>query len=131
MIRHNGITIDRKTRTISHAGAAYQFRIPMNGCDVAFTSVCHLVLGPGFSLNDLFDLAYSDDADGGPDGGPDQLLCYMNSWPRRFLDRLGIELRAWKISGVTRYCICQADQPQSSLHQPTFKSGSRGRKLPA
>lgn len=119
MIRFNGITIDRKARTISHNGKTHKFMAPRPSGDITFGSVCHLILSSGMSAHELFGLAYEHDPDGGPILGRHIFNVAMQGWTRRFLRRLDLEWRSWKVSGTTLYCIAPISQPLA--HKPATR----------
>lgn len=106
MIRHNGIEIDKATRTITHRGRTRQFQehIVGEGHSIVFKSLAHLILGGSISRAQLFWFIYGDDPDGGPDKGP-QLFCIrFHQWETQGIFReLDLEMRRVKIAGVVFY----------------------------
>ena len=105
MIRNNGIEIDRRARTISHRGVTTKFNEHGQKNDVAFPLLCHLILGAGTSIHGLFHLIYGNDPDGGPIEGPHVFSVRMNQCRHRYLRALGLQVRKWRISGVSFYCV--------------------------
>ena len=125
VIRFNGIEVDRKKRTVSHAGESYIFR-NING-GVAFKSFCYFLLGDGVSLAQAFFHVYGDDPDGGPIEGPCYFVIRLAQWQRLFLDRMGLEYRVFIISGVRFYHIVPKYQPMNPNHRHSMRR-ERGRE---
>jgi len=105
LITHNGITIDRRKRIITHNGEVHQFGYPRKGCDLLFETACHLILGSGFSVNEIFFKVYGEDPEGGPNEGPQIIHVVISQMITMFLTKLGLECRGWRIAGVNYYCI--------------------------
>jgi len=105
MIRNNGIEIDRRARTISHRGVTTKFVEHGLRNDVTFPSLCHLILSAGASTAELFHLIYGDDPDGGPIEGHHVFHIRLCQWKIRHLRPLGLQVRRWRISGVSFYCV--------------------------
>ena len=105
MIRNNGIEIDRRARTISHRGVTTNFREQTQRNDVTFPALCHLILSAGASTTELFRLIYGDDPEGGPIEGHHVFVIRMNQWKAAYLLALGLQVRKWRISGVSFYCV--------------------------
>lgn len=128
VIRYNGITIDREKRTISHGEQSYTFLGKRRGSDVSFPMLCHMVLGPGLSVHEMFDLIYREDPDGGPIEGPHMLLVTLNQMEKKCLKKLGLEWRAWRIASVNFYCIVPTYQLTNPKHQVMYKNLRRPQK---
>lgn len=93
MIRHRGITIDRRRRVMNYAG---DLHLP----PVMFRLASTLLLAGPQSRRTLFDLVYGGD----PDGGPlwDSLSVQMNDLQKR-LAAVGITLRRERRGGFKNY----------------------------
>jgi hypothetical protein len=102
MIRFNGITIDRGLRTISYRGRTHQFKGPLTR-NIKFDIACALLLDAGVSKEMMFWNLFGDDPEGGPDSGESTIQVAMNHLAQDFV-RLRIEIRSWRIAGVTFYC---------------------------
>lgn len=113
MIRHNDITIDKKTLTISRwfigpdfCGAVshrWQYKTRLS---IRFRLVQHLIMTDGVTLGGLFDLLYNDDASGGPDQGIEAIrvmLCHS----KPYLAKLGLQLTSEKIAGRMYYRVAR------------------------
>ncbi len=112
VVRYNGITIDRKKRTIKHRARFYQFDARRKaGFDLVFQSICYLILSGGASAEMVFWHVYGGDPDGGPDAGTKVILIGLSQWKHFVLDKLDLEWRAWKIAGVSFYEIVSKYQP--------------------
>jgi hypothetical protein len=106
VVRHNGITIDFKVRTISHLGRTRKFTK-----HEAFDKVSYFILAGYASLEMAFWRFYGDDLDGGPDEGPHVFNVLLAQYQSRFLDELRLEWRSFKIAGVSFYEIVSKRQP--------------------
>lgn len=99
MIRHNDITIDSRNKIIRHRDARILYkpygRNPKKK-SVRFLLLKYLILG-WHDIQELFDLLYHDQDDGGPDGGPHVVQILMNQ-ARTDMRRLGL-LLVWRKDG--------------------------------
>lgn len=100
MIRYRGITIDRETMTIRHAGHTAQFVRPDQR--VKFGIMKLLILSNGIGAKKLFDLIYGDDPDGGPLEGPHVMHIKFKQWAATFAV-LNLQLVNKKAAGIVRY----------------------------
>lgn len=115
VIRYDRIELDRENRTVTHRGQTHRFN---KGNNVQFKLFCHLLLGAGLSLEMLFQMIYGDDPDGGPMEGPHYFLIALNHMEKRWMNRLELEWRVWRIAGVNFYAIV----PKHRLLDPTHRS---------
>jgi hypothetical protein len=127
VIRHDDITIDRKSLTISVGYNAYQFRLaagsqeytPHPRTSLAFECISHLLLAGHTSDERLFEVCYGSLANGGPIDGPHIMLVHYCNW-RHILDKLGLELAKDRIASVTyrflrtRKTLEMANDPEST-----------------
>ena len=109
MIRHNGIEIDRKARTIANGEFAWRFntnRFQGGGfCgDNRFRLVEHLILNGGATSDDLFDLLYAHDPDGGPINGTNAIQVMLSQLVKVYAG-LGMKLRRERHNGRIRYSL--------------------------
>ncbi len=102
MIKYNGITIDRALRTIAYRGRTHQFKGPLTR-NIKFDIACSLLLDAGVSKEMLFWRIFGNDLDGGPLSGESHIQVTLNHVAQDFA-RLRIEIRSWRIAGVTFYC---------------------------
>lgn len=113
MIRHNDITIDRKTRTISRwfvcpdfCGAVSYHWLHKTKRTIEFNMAQHLLLAGRTTLGEIFDALYGADADGGPESGLEQvrvMLCHLK--PK--LATLGLQLISEKRAGRPYYHVAR------------------------
>lgn len=106
MIRYNGIEIDRKSMTISHAGVAVRqpysgpqtyFKSPQGG-GYRFKAMERMILGE-VSRDGLFDYIFSDCPEGGPAIGPHVIDIRFIQWKKIFA-RLQLKLVRDKRAGT-------------------------------
>lgn len=108
MIRTNGITIDRKGRTITHRGKVFFFN-HMLGRNKRFELACYFILMGGASKEMAFWHLYADDPDGGPIDGPHIIHILLNKLATD-LAEIWLSTRSWKLAGISFYEIVPRDQ---------------------
>lgn len=124
MIRHNGIEIDTKARTIAHMGETRQF-----DKTICFEKICYFIFGGGVSLEMAFNQFYGNDPEGGPLAGPRQFNIFLHQWQDRFLSTLQLEWRSYVIAGVTFYEIVSKHQVMPP-QRFAFARGRGGQPIP-
>lgn len=105
MIRSGDITIDKKTLTITCGERSHQWQYKTR-LSIRFRMIQHLLLSDGVTLGGLFDLLYSEDADGGPDQGIEcirVMLCHA----KPTLAKLGLAVASEKIAGRMHYRVAR------------------------
>lgn len=117
MVRHNGISIDMKARTIAHRDIVRSFNTK-----TIFEKVCYFILGGGVSVEMAFFKFYGDDPEGGPLEGTKVINIQLDQWQHRFLTAMELEWRSHKIAGVSFYEIV----PKFKLRDPKRFSHSAG-----
>lgn len=120
VIRVRGIEIDRNRKTIVYQNNSRSFY--KNGD--TFDRVCYFILGGGVSLEMAFYRFYGGDPEGGPLNGPQIFNTLLDQWQERFLNKLDLEWRSYKIAGVSFYEII----PKSALFDPKKFSFTRSRR---
>jgi hypothetical protein len=65
VIRWNGFEIDRQNLTIRRGDKIIRF-VRRYGRSIRFDLICHVMLGPPQTQQEIFDKLYSHDPDGGP-----------------------------------------------------------------
>jgi hypothetical protein len=109
MIRHQSIHLDRLDRTIRHRSVSVKFwpRGEEPHTHRRFDLLCHLILGPGLTVDQLFDLMYCQDPEGGPNDGT-HVVWVMLSHLRPILRQLDLRLAVTRHSGANRYRVVPA-----------------------
>lgn len=109
MIRHNGIEICNRTRTIRFGSRSYVFKRSSNGVDVRFKTIKHLLLcGPvGANRQQMLDLCYGDDERGGPLAGVHYFDIVLNQ-TRMAMSDLGLSYVNEKRSGIQYFRLVRA-----------------------
>lgn len=103
MIRHNGIVLNCRERSITHRGVTWRMH------QHRFRALAMLILGDGVSMEQLFFHIYGDREDGGPLAGPHIFQVHFHHW-RPIFAQLHLEMRKMKIAGVTFYCLIPKHQ---------------------
>jgi hypothetical protein len=109
MIRHNGITLDRKNQTIYHRGrkrVLHQIN-PGGFRPVAYKLWEALILGP-LDRATLFDRMYGEREDGGPLDGIKIVDIRISQWKYAF-KLLGLQIVREKRCGVKYYRLVPID----------------------
>jgi len=110
VIRHKGIEIDQKNRTIKVGDRLRHFtRIGAHSCTPRndgyfFKAVCHLILNGWTSRQELFDYIFGDDENGGPDSGLKSLDVQFHYWQPK-LNAVGMHIVRDKRAGLFWYKI--------------------------
>jgi hypothetical protein len=115
VIRYNGIEISREEFRVSHMGETHQF-MPKDR-NRLFEVFCYVLLSGGVSKEQIFYHLYANDPEGGPLEGPHIFHILINKMEKTFFDRLQIEWRSWRISGVNFYSIV----PKHQFHDPRHR----------
>jgi hypothetical protein len=98
MIRHNGITIDRKWQRVEHRGKARRF----GACK--FRLLCAMLLAGPKNADELFEIVYGDDPDGGPLTGRDIIDQHIHGLKEQISD-IGLELHSSRHHARLRYWL--------------------------
>ncbi len=113
MIRVRGIEIDRKTRTIRHAGRSW--RVNARG-ETRWRYLCALILGGGLTSHQIHEIALGDRADGGLNWGPDGARTHIQgTGMRKVYEKLRLRLVASRVSeSINRYELIPAYMERGS-----------------
>lgn len=103
MITFKGIEIDRAGRAISHRGVTHEFSRTRNAS--RFKMALFFLLAGGASKEMAFWHLYGNDPDGGPESGELCIATMLTQLQICHLRELQLEIRSWKIAGVTFYEI--------------------------
>jgi hypothetical protein len=98
MIRHNGITIDRKWQRVEHRGKARRF----GACK--FRLLCALLLAGPKNAVELLDIVYHNDPDGGPLTGREVIGQQIYQLKGQICD-IGLEVRSSRHHARLRYWV--------------------------
>lgn len=109
MIRHNGIEIDRKEQMIRHAGREKWFSRGRNaGREPVMFRMWEAMIVGSINRNNLFDLLYSDDPDGGPVAGPWIIHVRLHQWKNDY-GKIKLRLDKTKWGGIVHYRLVPDD----------------------
>jgi hypothetical protein len=112
MIKFKGIEINRQRRTISHRGRTHSFCDTRNS--IAFNMAIFFLLAGGASKEMVFQHLYEDDPNGGPLRGEECINVMLHQLNKRHLRALDLEIRSWRIAGVSFYEIVPASEARVS-----------------
>jgi hypothetical protein len=101
MIRHNGITIDRKWQRVEHRGKERRFGW------AKFKVLCALLMAGPKNADELFAIVYRDDPDGGPLTGREVIDTHV-WWLKEHIRDIGLELRSVRRNGRVIYWVAPA-----------------------
>ena len=98
MIRHNGITINRKWQRVEHRGKARRFGVGK------FRLLCALLLAGPKNTDELFAIVYRDDPDGGPLSGK-EIIDQQVYWLKEQVRDIGLEVRSSRFLSRVTYWV--------------------------
>ena len=119
MIRFGTIRISRADFSIAHGDKVYKFE-PKKGRNIRFEIACHLLLGAGYAKDELFNLIYGGDIDGGPISGLNQIEVTLSQLGRGAFAALGIELRTWRLAGINYYKAVVLSTPYDNSYTGNY-----------
>lgn len=113
MIRVDDMILDRARQTLTRNGESIHFfkvqtSTPKRRFNLKYRIVECLVLSRK-TAQELFDLLYGDDPDGGPDGGLSMIAVRMSQL-KASLAGLGLKVHSQKNGGIRRYWIAPIQQ---------------------
>lgn len=105
MIRHNGIELDRVRQIIRHRGKEKKFStiLAAGAKPVAFRFWEALILGE-CTRQQLFEILYGHDPEGGPNGGHNILNVRVCMWRHQFA-AMELYWHCEKRGGIAHWCL--------------------------